>query len=59
MVAPLPSQLDSPKGTASNTILSHPFLRTTQAHIDHKHNAITLNKIGAMLTMVDHTSVNS
>jgi hypothetical protein len=42
------------EGTATNTILSHPFLRIMQAHIDYEHNAITLNKIGAKLTMSDH-----
>jgi hypothetical protein len=47
------------EGTATNTILSHPFLRTKQAHIDYKHNAIRLNKIGARLTMFDHIPMKS
>jgi hypothetical protein len=36
--------------TATNTILSHPFLRTMRAHIDYEHNAIILNNTGAKLT---------
>ncbi len=47
------------EGTATNTILSHPFLRTMQAHIDYEHNAIMLNKIGATLTMFDHIPMKS
>jgi hypothetical protein len=47
------------EGTATNTILSHPFLRTMQAHIDYEHNAIMLNKIGATLTMFDHVPMKS
>ncbi len=47
------------EGTATNTILSHPFLRTMQAHIDYEHNAVMLNKIGARLTMFDHIPMKS
>jgi hypothetical protein len=47
------------EGTATNTILSHPFLRTMQAHIDYEHNAIMLNKIGVTLTMFDHVPMKS
>ena len=47
------------EGTATNTILSHPFLRTMQAHIDYEHNTIMLNKIGANLTMFDHVPMKS
>jgi hypothetical protein len=47
------------KGTATNTILSHPLLRTMQAHIDYEHNAVMLNKIGAKLTMSDHIPMKS
>jgi hypothetical protein len=45
------------KAMASNTILSHPFLCTMQAHIDYKHNTIMLNKIGAKPTMFNHVSM--
>ena len=47
------------EGTATNTILSHPFLCSMQAHIDCEHNAITLNKIGLKLTMFDHIPMKS
>ena len=47
------------EGTATNTIISHLFLRTMEAHIDYEHNAVTLNKIGARLTMFDHVPMRS
>ena len=47
------------EGTATNTIPSHPFLRNMQAHIDYKHNAITLNKIRVKLTLFNHISMKS
>jgi hypothetical protein len=44
---------------ATNAILSHPVLRSMQVHKDYEHNAMTVNKIGAILTMFDHTVIKS
>jgi hypothetical protein len=41
-------------GTTTNTIISYPFLRTMQAHVDHEHNTVTLNRIGASFVLFDH-----
>ena len=41
------------EGTATNTILSHPFLRSMEAHIDYEHNTLVLNKVGESLAMFD------
>jgi hypothetical protein len=54
-----PPSIGLAKGTATNTILSHPFFRTMQAHIDYENNAVMLNKIGARLTMFDHIPMKS
>ena len=47
------------EGTATNTILSHPFLRSMEAHIDYEHNTLVLNKVGESLAMFDHIPMQS
>jgi hypothetical protein len=56
---PATISIELAEGTATNTILSHPFLCTMQAHIDYEHNAVMLNKIGARLTMFNHIPMKS
>jgi len=47
------------EGTTTNTIISYRFLRSVQAHIDHEHNTVTLNRIGATFVLVDHAPMRS
>ena len=47
------------EGTTTNTIISYPFLRNMQAHVDHEHNTVTLNRIGLTLILFDQVPMRS